>query len=211
MKSCTGNYEVFNMRNTRPKDRLSRKYGELLSGMPMFELNKRPYPPGQHGLKKTKSSEYGSLLQEKQKLKHSYGVLERQFQNYFVKANKAKGPTAEVLVQLLETRLDNLVHRMGFAPTLSMARQLVCHGHVLVNNKKIDIPSYAVKPGSEISLREKAQKLETVKNSLKNAPQVLEYLSVSKEEFKGKLKELPQRNQIPVNVNDRLIVEFYSR
>lgn len=199
------------MRNTGPKDRLSRKYGELLSGMPMFELNKRPYPPGQHGLKKTKNSEYGSLLQEKQKLKHSYGIPEKQFQNYFVKANKAKGPTAEILVQFLETRLDNLVHRMGFAPTLSMARQLVSHGHVLVNSKKIDIPSYAVKPGSEISLREKAQKLETVKSSLKNAPQVLEYLSVSKEEFKGKLKELPQRNQIPVNVNDRLIVEFYSR
>ena len=199
------------MRYTRPKDRLSRKYGELLSGMPMFELNKRPYPPGQHGLKKTKTSEYGSLLQEKQKLKHCYGVVEKQFQNYFTKASKIKGPTAEILIQLLETRLDNLVYRMGFAPTLPMARQLVTHGLVLVNNKKLDIASYQVKPGSEISLREKAQKLETVKNSIKNAPQVLDYISVSKEEFKGKLKELPQRQQIPISVNDRLIVEFYSR
>lgn len=199
------------MRHTKAKDRLSRKYGELLSGMPMFELNKRPYPPGQHGLKKTKTSEYGSLLQEKQKLKHCYGIPERQFRNYFVKANKIKGPTAEILIRFLETRLDSLVYRMGFASTLPMARQLVTHGHVLVNNKKIDIPSYPVKAGTEISLRESAQKLETVKSSIKNSPQTLEYISVSKEEFKGKLKDMPQRNQIPINVNDRLIVEFYSR
>lgn len=199
------------MRNTGPKDRISRKYGELLSGMPSFELNKRPYPPGQHGLKRTKSSEYGSLLQEKQKLRHCYSVTERQFQKYFTKANKIKGPTGEVLIQLLETRLDNLVYRMGFAPTLQMARQLVTHGHILVDNKSIDIPSYAVKPGVEITLKEKARKIETVKASLKNTPQVLDYLSVSKEEFKGKLKEMPQRQQIPVIVNDRLIVEYYSR
>ncbi|MBI3589926.1 MAG: 30S ribosomal protein S4 [Candidatus Melainabacteria bacterium] len=199
------------MRYIKPKDKISRKYGELLSGMPLFELNKRPYPPGQHGLKRTKSSEYGSLLQEKQKLKHCYGVAERQFQRYFNKANKIKGPTGEILIQLLETRLDNLVYRMGFAPTLPMARQLVTHGHILVNNKKIDIPSYAVKPNTEIILREKARKLETVKNAIKNTPQVLDYISVQKEEFKGKLKEVPQRQQIPVNVNDRLIVEFYSR
>lgn len=199
------------MRYTKSKDRLSRKYGELLSGMPMFELNKRPYPPGQHGLKRTKSSEYGSLLQEKQKLRYSYGINEKQFQRYFNKANKKKGPTGEILIQLLETRLDNLVYRMGFAPTLPMARQLVTHGHVLVNNKKIDIPSYAVNPESEIAIREKAQKLDTVKNALKNSPQVLDYLSVNKEEFKGKLKNIPQRGDIPVNVSERLIVEYYSR
>lgn len=199
------------MRHIGPKDKLSRKYGELLSGMPNFELNKRPYPPGQHGLKRTKNSEYGSLLQEKQKLKHSYGIPERQFRRYFIKANKIKGPTGEILLRLLETRLDNLVYRMGFASTLPFARQLVTHGHVLVNNKKIDIPSYAVKPSVEISLKEKAQKLETVKNALKNTPQVLDYISVDKDQFKGKLVENPKREQIPVNVNERLVVEFYSR
>ena len=199
------------MRYTRPKDRLSRKYGELLSGMPNFELNKRPYPPGQHGLKRTKNSEYGSLLQEKQKLKYCYGIPERQFRRYFGKAIKIKGPTGEILIQLLETRLDNLVYRMGFAPTLPAARQLVTHGHVLVNNKKIDIPSYQVKPNSEIALKESASKLEVVKNSIKNNPQTLDYLSIQKDEYKGKLVEMPQRSQIPVTVNDRLIVEFYSR
>jgi small subunit ribosomal protein S4 len=199
------------MRYKGPKDKLSRKYGELLSGMPMFEINKRPYPPGQHGLKRTKSSEFGSLLHEKQKLRHSYSVPEKQFRRYFMKANKAKGPTGEILIQLLETRLDNLVYRMGFAPTLSSARQLVAHGHVLVNNKKIDIPSYAVKPGTEISLKESTQKIETIKNSLKNTPQVLNYVSVDKNTFKGKLVGMPQRGEIPVNINERLIVEFYSR
>ena len=199
------------MRYTKAKDKLSRKYGELLSGMPNFELNKRPYPPGQHGLKRTKTSEYGSLLQEKQKLKFCYGIPEKQFRRYFIKANKIKGPTGEILIQLLETRLDNLVYRMGFAPTLPAARQLVTHGHISVNNKKIDIPSYSVKPSSEITLKEKAQKLEVVKNSIKNTPQVLEYISVDKEQLKGKLVEVPRRAQVPVTVNERLIVEFYSR
>ena len=199
------------MRNTGPKDKLSRKYGELLSGMPNFELNKRPYPPGQHGQKRTKTSEYGSLLLEKQKLKHSFSITERQFKRFFDIANKKKGPTGEILIQLLETRLDNVVYRLGFASTLQAARQLVTHGHVLVNNKKIDIPSYIVKPSSEISLKEKAQKFEFVKEALKNNPAVLDYLSIEKEQFKGKLLEIPKRGQIPVISNDRLIVEFYSR
>jgi len=177
----------------------------------MFEINKRPYPPGQHGLKRTKNSEYGSLLQEKQKLKYSYGIAEKQFRRYFVKATKIKGPTGEILIQLLETRLDSVVYRMGFAPTLPAARQLVTHGHVLVNGKKINIPSYAVKPGTEITLKESASKLEVTKNAIKNTPQVLEYISVQKENFSGKLTENPQRSQIPVTINERLIVEFYSR
>ncbi len=199
------------MRHTGPKDRLSRKYGELLSGMPMFELNKRPYPPGQHGLKRTKNAEYGSLLQEKQKLKHCYGIPEKQFRRYFASATKLKGPTGEVLIQLLESRLDNLVYRMGFAPTLASARQMVSHGHVLVNDKVIDIPSYKVKPNTEISLKESVRNNEVVKNALKNTPQVLEYISVQKEQFKGKYLQVPPRNQIPLTVNERLIVEFYSR
>ena len=199
------------MRHTKSKDRFSRKYGELLSGMPMFELNKRPYPPGQHGLKRTKTSEYGGLLQEKQKLRHSYGVTEKQFRKYFTQAMKAKGPTGEVLIQLLETRLDNLVYRMGFAPTLPAARQMVTHGHVLVDDKVIDIPSFKVNQNSVITLKDTAKKNEVVKAAIKNAPQVLDYVSVQKEEFKGKLLEIPLRSQIPVNVNERLIVEYYSR
>lgn len=199
------------MRHTAAKDRLSRKYGELLSGMPNFDINKRPYPPGQHGLKRVKNSEYGSLLQEKQKLRLSYGLAEKQFFKYFEKATKQKGPTGEILIQLLETRLDNLVYRMGFASTLPAARQLVNHGHVLVNGKKVDIASYAIKPGMEISLRESVQKLGTVIESLKNLAVVQDYISIDKDAFKGKLLEMPQRNQIPITVNERLIVEFYSR
>lgn len=199
------------MRYTHAKDRLSRKFGEILSGMPLFEISKRPYPPGQHGQKRTKTSEFGSLLQEKQKLRLSYGLSERQFRNYFKKASKVKGPTGEILIKMLETRLDNLVYRMGFAPTLTSARQLVSHGHVLVNGKKIDIPSYQVKTGSEISLKEEARNMETVKTALKESPQVLDYVSVQKEEFKGKLVTMPERAQIPVNVSERLVVEFYSR
>ena len=199
------------MRYTGPKDRLSRKYGEILSGMSVFELNKRPYPPGQHGLKRTKVSEYGSLLQEKQKLRVSYGLTEKQFSNIFAKANKAKGPTGEILIQLLETRLDNLVCRMGFAPTLAAARQMVTHGHIEVNGKVIDIPSYRVKPDSIIKIREKMSKNQVVKGALKNTPQVLEYISVNKEQSEGKLVSVPQRNQIPITINERLVVEFYSR
>ena len=199
------------MRYTKAKDKISRKYGEILSGMPLFELNKRPYPPGQHGLKRTKSSEYGSLLQEKQKLRLSYGITEKQFRRYFNAAIKRKGPTGEILIQLLEVRLDVLVHRMGMAPTLSAARQLVNHGHILVNGKMIDIASYSVKLGTEISLKESIQKNEIVKTSLKNAPQVLDYISVQKEQFKGKLVQEPTRSQIPININERLIVEYYSR
>ena len=199
------------MRYTGSKDRLSRKFGEILSGMPMFEVNKRPYPAGQHGQKRTKTSEYGSLLLEKQKLRLSFGLSEKQFRKYFDKASKKKGPTGEILITLLETRLDNLVYRMGFAPTLPAARQLVNHGHVLVNNKKIDIPSYPVKVSSEIALKDTVRDNEVVKNSIKNTPQVLDYISVEKEHFKGKLVTMPNRGQIPVNVNERLIVEYYSR
>lgn len=199
------------MRYTKSKDRQSRKFGEILSGMPLFEVSKRPYPPGQHGQKRSKSSEYGSLLLEKQKLRFSYGLSERQFKRYFDKANKKKGPTGEILIILLETRLDNLVYRMGFTPTLPAARQLVTHGHVLVDNKNIDIPSYAVKPGSEIALKTSIRENEVVKDSIKNTPQVLDYVAVEKEHFKGKLVNMPNRGQIPVNVNERLIVEYYSR
>lgn len=199
------------MKYTGPKDRQSRKFGEILSGMPDFEINKRPYQPGQHGQKRTKNSEYGSLLLEKQKLRLSFGLTETQFRNLFQKASKFKGPTGEILITMLETRLDNLVYRMGFANTLPAARQLVAHGHVLVDGKKINIPSYQVKAGTEITIRDKSKKMESIKASLKNAPQVLDYVLVDKEELKGKLLEMPNRAQVPVTVNERLIVEYYSR
>lgn len=199
------------MRYTGPKDRLSRKYGEILSGMPTFEINKRPYAPGQHGQKRSKTSEYGNLLAEKQKLRLSYGISEKQFYRYFEKANRMKGATGELLISLLESRLDSVVYRMGFAPTMASARQLVSHGHVRVNGKKVDIPSYHVRPQTEITLSEKAQKMPVVQESLKNSPGVIEFVKVDKDAFKGLLSAFPERNLVPVNVSERLIVEYYSR
>lgn len=199
------------MRYHGPKDRLSRKFGEILSGMPEFEISKRPYPPGQHGQKRTKSSEYGALLAEKQKLRLNYGLSEKQFRRYFHRAIRMKGPTGVILIQLLETRLDNLVYRMGFMPTLPAARQLVNHGHVIVDGKNINIASYQVKPGSEITISEKTKSLTVVAESMKNNPGTLDYITVDKKQFKGKLNQIPLREQIPITVSERLIVEFYSR
>ena len=199
------------MRYTGPKDKLSRRFGEILSGMPTFEINKRPYPPGQHGQKRTKASEYGNLLTEKQKLRLSYGLSEKQFYRYFEKANRMKGPTGELLISLLESRLDSVVYRLGFAPTLPAARQLVSHGHVLVNGKKINIPSYLVKPESEISLSDSAKNMTIVKESVKNSPGVIEYVKANKETLTGKLVSFPEREQVPVAVSERLVVEYYSR
>lgn len=195
-----------------PKDKLSRRYGELLSGMPVFEVAKRPYKSGQHGQRRSKISEYGLLLKEKQKLRHSYGVLmEKQLRKYVDKATRKSGPTGEILLQLLETRLDTIVHRLGFASTMAAARQLVNHGHVLVNGYKVDIASYKVVPGDKISLSSKAQKLILVTESMKNWVDVLPYLKREKNSFEGEFVDIPPRDQIPVNVNERMIVEFYSR
>lgn len=199
-------------RYTGPKDKLSRRYGELLNGMPTFEVAKRPYKSGQHGQRKSKVSEFGLLLKEKQKLRFSFGVLsEKQFVKYVDKATRANGPTGEILMQLLETRLDSLVYRMGFAPTILAARQLVGHGHVFVNGFKVDIPSYAVKAGDKISVAPKAQKLTLVTESMKNWIDVLPYIKREKNSFEAELIEVPSREQIPVTVNERMIVEYYSR
>jgi small subunit ribosomal protein S4 len=195
-----------------PKDKLSRKYGELLSGMPIFEVAKRPYKSGQHGQKRAKLSEYGILLKEKQKLRESFGVLsEKQFRRYVEKATRKAGPTGEILLQLLEARLDNLVYRMGFAPTICSARQLVGHGHILVNGYKVDIASYHVKPGDEIEVAAKAQKMILVTEATKNWVDALAYIKRDKKEFKGIFAEVPAREAIPVSVNERMIVEYYSR
>ena len=195
-----------------PKDKLSRKYGELLSGMPIFEVAKRPYKSGQHGQRRAKLSEYGLLLKEKQKLRESFGVLpEKQFQRYVDKATRKNGPTGEILMQMLETRLDNIVYRFGFAPTIGSARQLVSHGHVLVNGFRVDIPSYQVNSGDKIFLGSGAQKMTLVTEAMKNWVDVLPYIKREKNSFEGEFVEIPAREQIPVNVNERMIVEFYSR
>lgn len=195
-----------------PKDKLSRKHGELLSGMPVFEVAKRPYKAGQHGQRRAKLSEFGILLKEKQKLRESYGVItEKQFRRYVDKATRKSGPTGEILMQLLEARLDNMVYRAGFAPTLAAARQLVGHGHVLVNGYKVDIASYSVSPGDKITLAAKAQKLPIVQDATKNWIDVLPYIKREKNSFSAEFAEVPSRDQIPVSVNERMIVEFYSR
>lgn len=196
----------------KAKDKLSRRYGELLSGMPMFEVAKRPYKSGQHGQRRSKVSEYGNLLKEKQKLRFSYGnLLERQFRRYYAKAVRKKGPTGEILLQLLETRLDNLIYRMGFAPTVLAARQLVNHGHVLVDGFKVDIPSYQVQAGNTLTIHTKARNMPLVMEAMKNWNDTLPYIKREKDSFEGTFVEVPARDLIPINVNERLIVEFYSR
>lgn len=195
-----------------PKDKLSRKYGELLSGMPIFEVAKRPYKAGQHGQRRTKLSEYGVLLKEKQKLRESYGcLLEKQFRKYVDKATRKSGPTGEILMQLLETRLDNLVYRLGFAPTIPAARQLVKHGHIFVNGYKVDIPSYQVTESDVIAVAPKSQNMTLVTEAMKNWIDTLPYIKRDKKAFEGELAEVPARDLIPVNVNERMIVEYYSR
>lgn len=195
-----------------PKDKLSRRYGEVLNGMPVFDIAKRPYKAGMHGQRRAKPSEYSILLSEKQKLRFSYGVIqEKQFRKYVDKASRDKGPTGEVLMQLLETRLDNIVFRMGFANTTAAARQLVTHGHILVNGYKVDVPSYRVFPGDIVSVKEKSRKIPALQESMKNWVDALPYIKRDKEEFHGELTEVPDRKEIPVPVNEIMIVEYYSR
>ncbi|MFM7457937.1 MAG: 30S ribosomal protein S4 [bacterium] len=199
-------------RYTGPKNKLSRRYGQVLNGMPVFDIAKRPYRAGMHGQKRTKPSEYKILLEEKQKLRFSYGViLEKQFKRYVDKATKMKGPTGEILMQLLETRLDNIVMRMGFSSTIFGARQLVSHGHILVNSFKVDIPSYRLFPGDIITLKEKSRKIPAVEEAMKNWVDALSYIKRDKDSFDGELTEIPERKSIPVPVNEIMIVEYYSR
>jgi|688.fasta_scaffold00001_54 small subunit ribosomal protein S4 len=199
-------------RYTGPKNKLSRRYGQVLNGMPVFDIAKRPYRAGMHGQKRTKPSEYKILLEEKQKLRFSYGViLEKQFKRYVDKATKMKGPTGEILMQLLETRLDNIVMRMGFSSTIFGARQLVSHGHILVNSFKVDIPSYRLFPGDIITLKEKSRKIPAVEEAMKNWVDTLSYIKRDKDSFDGELTEIPERKAIPVPVNEIMIVEYYSR
>lgn len=176
------------------------------------ELAKRPYGPGQHGNdRKKKPSEYGRQLIEKQKLRLMYGVNERQFRRLFLMASSSKEVTGIAFMRILESRLDNLVYRMGFARTRRQARQLVTHGHILVNDKKLDIPSYIVKVGETISVKETSKNLAIIKSSLESMPATVAYVEVDKEKESGKYIRLPERSEMSKEINESQIVEFYNR
>ncbi|WP_010269895.1 30S ribosomal protein S4 [Paenibacillus senegalensis] len=198
-------------RYTGPKFKLSRRVGISLSGTGK-ELSKRPFPPGQHGPgQRRKISGYGAQLLEKQKLRHMYGLSEKQFRNLFDKASKMKGISGENFMFLLESRLDNLVYRLGFANSRPGARQLVSHGHVTVNGKKVDIASYLVTPGDVIGLRERSRGLSSVKEALANRNHIAAYLEFDESALEGKYLRLPERSELSDDIDEKQIVEFYSR
>lgn len=196
-----------------PKTRISRKFGEPIFG-PDQILEKKNYPPGMHGMNKRrrKQSEYGVQLKEKQKAKYTYGILERQFANLFEEASRSKGVTGEVLLQLLESRLDNVVFRLGIAPTRNGARQLVSHRHITVNGSVVNIPSFTLHPGDIVGIREKSKSLETIINSLSSAHRTsAPWLEWDEAQMAGKFMNRPEREQIPENIREQLIVELYSK
>jgi len=176
-------------------------------------VDRRSYPPGQHGQGRKKFSEYGTQLREKQKVKRLYGVLENQFLNTFKKADRQKGITGEILLSLLERRLDSTVYRLGFANSRNEARQLVLHGHFLVNQGKVNIPSYLVKPGDLIELRERSKKIVRILEALEGVARrgVPQWLELDKEQLKGSVKGLPAREEITIPIQEKLIVELYSK
>jgi small subunit ribosomal protein S4 len=203
--------ESFMARYTGPSWKLSRRLGISLSGTGK-ELEKRPYAPGPHGPNQRKKlSEYGLQLQEKQKLRHMYGVNARQVRNLFDKAGKLSGKHGENFMILLESRLDNVVYRLGLARTRRAARQLVNHGHILVDGSRVDIPSYRLTAGQTISLREKSRNLEVVKEAIEVNNFVPDYLTFDADALTGTFTRLPERSELPAEINEALIVEFYSR
>ena len=195
-----------------PKTKIARKFGEAIFGEDKI-LAKRNFPPGQHGQnRRRKVSEYGTQLREKQKAKYMYGVLERQFRNLFDKAARTKGITGEVLLQLLESRLDNVVYRLGIAPTRPAARQIVLHKHVTVNGKVVNIPSYQVKPGDVVAVREKSKSLEVIEDALSGFNHSkYPWIEWDERVKGGKFLHMPQRADIPENIKEQLIVELYSK
>lgn len=199
-------------RYTGPKSRIARRFGEPIFG-PDKVLDKRNYAPGQHGInRRKKSSEYGTQLAEKQKAKYTYGVLERQFRLLFAQAQRAKGITGEILLQLLESRLDNIVYRLGIAPTRAAARQMVSHCHITVDGKVVNIPSYQVKPGQVVAVREKAKSLEVIAASLEGFNHSkYSWLEWNEADKAGKYLNVPQREEISENIKEQLIVELYSK
>ena len=199
-------------RYTGPKSKISRKYGEPIFG-DTKALEKKPHPPGQHGRgRRRKKSEYAIQLAEKQKAKYLYGILEKQFRNMFDKASRKDGVTGENLLQLLEARLDNVVYRLGIAPTRRSARQLVTHKHITVNGNLVNIPSYTLKEGDMVAVREKSKSLTAISSSVanKNANKY-KWLEWDDKSLLGKLITYPDRESIPENINEQLIVELYSK
>jgi small subunit ribosomal protein S4 len=199
-------------RYTGPRTKIARKFGDPIYG-PDKSFDKKNYPPGQQGLnkKRRKLSEYGLQLKEKQKAKYTYGLLERQFANLFDKASRSKGVTGEVLLQLLESRLDNLVFRLGISPSRSGARQLVAHRHITVNGHVVNVPSFHVKPGDIIGVREKSKSLEIIQDSLSSRRVNVPWLEWDGASMTGKFLNLPERDQIPETIKEQLIVELYSK
>lgn len=195
-----------------PKTKIARKFKDPIYG-PDRSFEKKNYPPGQHGSSKRrkKQSEYGVQLQEKQKAKYTYGMLEKQFKVTFDRASRKKGVTGEVLLQLIEARLDNVVYRFSISPTRNGARQLVSHGHIEVNGKVVNIPSFSVKPNDIISVREKSKSLEIITDSLLRHSNRFNWLEWDQEKMAGKFMSYPERDQIPENINEQLIVELYSK
>lgn len=195
-----------------PKSRIARRFGEAIFG-PDKALQKRNYAPGQHGVnRRKKNSEYGTQLAEKQKAKYTYGVLERQFRLLFQQAQRSKGITGEILLQLLESRLDNVVYRLGIAPTRAAARQLVSHRHICVDGKVVNIPSFQVKQGQVVSVREKSKSLEVITASLAGFNhQKYSWLEWNEQQLAGKFLNVPSREDIPENIKEQLIVELYSK
>ncbi|MBA3706691.1 MAG: 30S ribosomal protein S4 [Bacteroidetes bacterium] len=195
-----------------PKSRIARKFKEPIFG-PDKALEKKNYPPGMHGLskKRSKQSEYAVQLQEKQKAKYTYGILERQFAKTYTMAQRAHGVTGEVLLQLIESRLDNVVYRMGISPTRSGARQLVGHRHITVNGSVVNIASYILKPGDTVAVRERSKTLEVINNAVSGASNKYPWMDFDKTSMTGKFISIPERVQIPENIKEQLIVELYSK
>ncbi|MBD3724645.1 MAG: 30S ribosomal protein S4 [Flavobacterium sp.] len=199
-------------RYTGPQTKIARKFGEAIFGDDK-SFERRNYPPGQHGLarKRGKKSEYAVQLMEKQKAKYTYGILEKQFRNLYEKASAASGVTGEILLQLCEARLDNVVYRMGIAPSRRAARQIVSHRHITVNGEVVNIPSYHLKPGDKIAVREKSKSLDVIDRSLSSASAVYEWITWNNDTKEGTFVAVPQRIQIPENIKEQLIVELYNK
>lgn len=195
-----------------PKSKIARKFGEPIYGDDK-SFEKKKYPPGQHGnqRRRAKQSEYALQLQEKQKAKYTYGILERQFRRMFEKANRRKGITGEILLQLCEGRLDNIVYRLGIAPTRSAARQLVSHKHIVVNGEIVNIPSFQVDVNDVIGVREKSKSLGVIQDSVADNREAYEWLSWNAEKLEGTVVAVPSREQIKENIDTQLIVELYSK
>jgi small subunit ribosomal protein S4 len=199
-------------RYTGPRTKIARKFGDPIYGADKY-FEKKNFPPGMHGAskKRRKTSEYGLQLKEKQKAKYTYGILEKQFANTFHTASASKGVTGEVLLQLLESRLDNIVYRLAIAPSRAAARQLVAHRHITVNGEVVNIPSFQVKPGDVVAVREKSKSLEAIIESLASRHVNVSWLEWDKALMSGKYMSVPQRDDIPENIKEQLIVELYSK